>query len=245
MRKKIVISIVYILLFVSCKKENMFDCFTSNGKTNVIYHDVKDFNSIYITDKMDLYLTQGPDFEVKVEAGSNMQRLIKVELEGETLRIDNQNTCNFVRGYDHKINVYVTAPYFKYIKHGGLGTIQTTNTIVQDELTYRNESSGDLKLNVNIGTILGSSHGNGDTYLSGVTNNFFDDYTGTNYLYASELKITGYVYLHSITIGHTYINAPENGLMDIIIDKAGNIYYKGNPNTIHLTRNDKGDLIKE
>ena len=116
MHYKVIIFIICMSAFFSCKKENMADCFTSAGKTNVIYHDVKDFNCIELNDKMDLYLTQGSTFEVKVEAGANLQRLNKTELEGETLRVDNHNTCNFVRGYDHKISVYVTAPNFKHIK---------------------------------------------------------------------------------------------------------------------------------
>ena len=245
MHYKVIIFIIFMLAFVSCKKENMADCFTSTGKTNVIYHDVKDFNCIMISDKMDLYLTQGSVFEVKVEAGANMQRLIKTELEGETLRVVNNNTCNFVRGYDHKISVYVTAPYFKHIKHAGLGTIKSVNTIIQDEISYRNENSGDLKLDLNTKRILGSSHGNGDTYLTGISEKLEVDYNGTNYLYADGLNVTSYIYLHCLTIGHTYISAPENGLMDIIIERSGNIYYKGNPNTIRLTKKDKGDLIKE
>ena len=82
-------------------------------------------------------------------------------------------------------------------------------------------------------------------YLTGTTNRLESDYTGTNYLYASDLNITSYVYLHSVSIGHAHIKAPENGLMDIVLDRSGNIFYTGNPATIHLTRNDKGDLIKE
>ena len=117
MRYKIVIFFCWILLFSSCKKESMCDCVKSTRATNVIYHDVKDFNCIFIRDKMDLYLTQGPEFEVRVEAGENLQRLIKTELDGETLRVFNNNRCNFVRGYDRKIRVYVTAPYFKYIQN--------------------------------------------------------------------------------------------------------------------------------
>lgn len=245
MHYKVIIFIICMSAFFSCKKENMADCFTSAGKTNVIYHDVKDFNCIELNDKMDLYLTQGSTFEVKVEAGANLQRLIKTELEGETLRVDNHNTCNFVRGYDHKISVYVTAPNFKHIKHAGLGTIKSVNTIIQDEISYRNENSGDLKLDVNTKKILGSSHGNGDTYLTGISESLEIDYNGTNYLYADGLNVTSYIYLHSLTIGHTYIKAPENGLMDIIIERSGNIYYTGNPSVIHLTKKDKGDLIKE
>jgi hypothetical protein len=33
--------------------------------------------------------------------------------------------------------------------------------------------------------------------------------------------------------------------MDIVIDRAGNIYYTGNPNTINLTGTGKGNLIHQ
>jgi hypothetical protein len=223
----------------------MCDCLKSTRATNVIYHDVKDFNSIFIRDKMDLYLTQGPEFEVKVEAGENLQRLIKTELEGETLKVFNNNRCNWVRGYDRKIRVYITAPYFKYIRNAGLGTIETTGTIVQDEIKLRTENSGDIRLDLSVHKIVASAHGNGDMYLSGSTDIFEHDYTGTNYLFATGLYISSYAYLHSVSIGHAYINAPENGLMDIIIDRSGDIYFKGNPANIRLTKNGKGELIRE
>lgn len=245
MRYKFLIYIVFLISIVSCKKESMCDCVKSTGPENTIYHDVADFNCIYIRDKMDLYLTQGPNFEVRVEAGRNLQKLIKTELDGETLKVFNNNRCNWVRGYKHKIRVYITAPYFKYIRHGGLGVIESVGTIVQDEISLRAENSGDFKLDLNMNRVVCSAHGNGDTYLTGTTNRLESDYTGTNYLYANGLEIKDYVYLHSVTIGHTYINAPENGIMDIVIDRSGNIFYNGNPATINLIRNDQGDLIKE
>ena len=245
MRFKVFIFFVFVLVLNACKKENLCDCVKSTGPTNVIYRDISNFNCIYLKDKIDLYVTQGANFEVRVEAGANLQRLIKTELEGETLNIFNNNKCNWVRGYKHKIKVYVTAPYFKYIRHAGLGTIESLNTIVQDSISLRTENSGDFKLDLNTYRIGGSAHGNGDMYLTGTTNRLESDYTGTNYLYASDLNITSYVYLHSVSIGHAHIKAPENGLMDIVLDRSGNIFYTGNPATIHLTRNDKGDLIKE
>jgi hypothetical protein len=245
MRFKFVILICCLLIFTFCKNENRCDCLKSSGKINSINHNVSNFNSIYLTDKMDLYLTQGPTFEVRVEAGANLQKLIKTELDGETLKVVNNNKCNWVRGYKQKIKIFITAPHFKYIKHGGLGTIQSINTIVQNQITLRVENSGDLKLDLNSTKIMASAHGNGNMYLTGRTDRLESDYTGTNYLYADGLIIKDYVYLHSVTIGHTYINAPENGLMDIIIDKAGNIYYKGNPSQVNLVKNSTGNLIKE
>lgn len=245
MRYSFIIILGCFLLFNSCKKESMCDCVKSTGKTNVIYHDVRDFNCITLSDKMDLYLTQGPEFEVKVEAGANLQRLIKTELDGETLKVFNNNRCNWVRGYKHKIKVYITAPNFKYLKNAGLGNIETLNTIVQDEISLRNENSGDFKLNLQVRQVLTSSHGNGDTYLSGYTDQLQSHFTGTNYLYTTDLTINSYVFLHSVSIGHAYIKAPENGLMEIIIDRGGDVHYTGNPSSIQYTKNGKGNLIRD
>lgn len=245
MSYKFIIIVSGFLLFNSCKKESMCDCVKSTGKTNVIYHDVRDFNCITLSDKMDLYLTQGSEFEVKVEAGANLQRLIKTELDGETLKVFNNNRCNWVRGYKHKIKVYITAPNFKYLKNAGLGNMETLNTIVQDEISLRNENSGDIKLDLQVHQVFTSSHGNGDTYLSGNTDQLQSDYTGTNYLYTTGLTINNYVYLHSVSIGHAYIKAPENGLMEVIIDRAGDVHYTGNPSSIKFTQNGKGNLIRD
>ena len=223
----------------------MFDLFKSTGKIITQKREVTGFNCIYLTDKIDLYLTQDSNFKVEVEAGSNLQSLIKTELDGETLKVHNDNRQNWVRGYKHKVKIYVSAPYFKHINNNSVGTIQSVNTINQNLITIRTSNSGDLKLDVNTNKILSSAHGNGDIYLTGITNNLESDFTGTNFLYAKDLKILNYVYLNNISIGHAYLTAPENGLMDIIIKRDGNIYYSGNPLKIVLTRIGKGNLIKE
>lgn len=237
-------ALVAIILF-SCKPENRCDCVKSTGKTNVIYHDVKDFNCIVTEDKMEVYLTQGPNYEVKVEAGANLQKLIKTELDGETLKVVNYNKCNWVRGYKHTIKVYITAPYFKHIKNASVGNIQSLNTITQNSISVRVESSGDVKLDIDTYEFIGSTHGNGDLYLTGKTDRLAHTYNGTNFLYADKLEVGEYVYLHSLSIGNAFVNAPTNGLMDIKIDRSGNVYYTGNPSKINLTRNNKGDLIEK
>jgi hypothetical protein len=33
--------------------------------------------------------------------------------------------------------------------------------------------------------------------------------------------------------------------MDIILDRAGNVYYTGNPSKVNLVKNGAGNLIKE
>ena len=223
----------------------MFDIVKTTGKIVTQDRDVKNFTCIYFEDKIDVYITQDTIFKVQVEAGSNLQSLIKTELEGETLKVHNNNRQNWVRGYKHRIKIYISAPYFKHLENNSVGTIRTTNTINQNEISIRTSNTGDVNLNVNTTRVACSTHGNGNIYLTGTTNRLEGDFVGTNFLYAKDLKILNYIYLHSASIGHAHITAPENGLMDIKIDRDGNIYYSGTPSQINLTRISKGDLIKE
>ncbi len=245
MRFSLFISTLIAILLSGCTKENRCDCVKSTGSANIIYRDITDFNCIEIKDKINVFLTQGNKFEVRVEAGRNLQHLIKTERDGETLRVFNTNRCNWVRGYKHEINVYITAPYFKHIMHRGVGPIKSLNTIVQDTLTCKTSNSGEIRLDINANAVLCSAHGNGDIYLTGITGALHNDYTGTNYLYANDLKVTNYIYLHSVSIGHAYVKAPLNGLMDIQIERDGNIFYSGEPGTINLVKSGKGELIKQ
>lgn len=237
--------LLLVLTFWACKKENLCDCVKSNGKTNTIYHDVAGFNCISTKDKMDIYISQGNEYEVKVVAGSNLQKLIRTELDGETLRVHNDNKCNWVRGYKERIKIYITAPYYKFLKNDGVGTIESIGVITQDSLKVRIENSGSINLNLDVQHFSGSTHGNGDLYLKGYTNYLTYNFTGTNYIYADELLVRNYIFLYQNSIGNAYVNAPENGLMDVFINTTGNVYYKGNPSVINLTKNNKGELIKD
>jgi hypothetical protein len=245
MKNNILFGLGCVFFLISCKKENLGDCFKSAGKTNSVIHDVANFTCIEASDKINYYLTQESNFSVKVVAGANLQNLIKTELDGETLRVVNNNKCNVVRGYKHTIDVFISAPYFKYILHKGIGVVKSRNQITQDKITVRIENSGAVDLDINTETFQGSVHGNGDLYLSGLTNKLLWNYYGTNYAYLSKLNINSYVYLESNSIGHAYVNAPNNGLMDVLIGKSGNVYYSGQPSKINLTANGKGKLYKQ
>jgi len=245
MKTKLFLFILLGFGLFSCKKENCFDCIKSTGKIITQERNLKSFNSVFVEDKIDVYITQDSIFKVEVEAGQNLQSLIKTEVEGETLRIMNNNKCNWVRGYKHSIKVFIHAPYFKYIENAGVGTTESLNTISQNELSIKTSNSGDLKLKVNTDKMMISSHGNGDVYITGTTIKLESSCVGTNFLYANDLIISNYAYVYTASIGNSYVTAPDNGLMDVQIARDGNVYYKGNPSKINLSRIGKGDLIKE
>lgn len=250
--KKLNYILSFLLLlgvFNSCKKENAGDCFKASGKAEISDRQLLGFNRIKVEDRIDLFVTQGPEYSVKVEAGKYILNNIKTEIKDSTLFISNINKCNFIRHPKNSIvKVFISLPYLKYARNGGVGTIYLENEFTQDSMYVSIANSGDIHLNVNLKYLHTSTHGNGDIYAKGYVD-YSNHYTnGTNYLRLKDLIIKNRIDLNSYTIGHCYINAPSNpsgGLMKIEIWEAGNIYYSGNPDSLNLTRKGKGDLIRE
>lgn len=243
------VSYIFILSYVclvinSCKKENAFDCFKPTGKIINQLRNVSGFRDIEVSEKIDIYLSQGAYYEVKVEAGKNLQTNIITEVKDSVLIIKNINTCNFVRSPKKPINIYITSPRYKFLKNNGVGAIKCNTVIKSDTILTLCTNSGDIHLNLDVEEIRSSSHGNGDLYLNGKTKKSFHYLKGTNYIYAADFLISNYTFIDMHSIGHCYIKAPENGTLEASIWSRGNIYYTGNPQQTLIKKYNTGDLIK-
>ena len=129
----------------------------------------------------------------------------------------------------------------------GVGTIVFDNDFSQDTLLVLAESSGDIHINGAYNEIRTSSHGNGDIYLDGVANRLYVYSNGINFLRGSNMLITDYIFVETLSIGDCHINAGSATKLDYHIWSTGNIYYKGNPPEINNvgTGVEKGQLIRE
>jgi len=207
--------------------------------------EVSGFQYVIVNDKIDLYLTQGPNFEVKIEAGKNLFMNIKTTVANGTLTIENINKCNFVRSPKKKITAYVTLPYLRMVRNAGTGNVYFENQFTQDSLDIRVANSGDVHYNVNVNFMATSTHGNGDIYGSGIVD-YSTHYTnGTNYLWLQNMTVKSRIDINTYTIGDCFINAPPHGFMKVEIWEKGNVHYKGNPDWIDFRHYSKGDLIKD
>ncbi len=251
LRKRKLLKIKYIFFvfaitaFFGCKKDHELDCFKTAGTVETRIREVSGFRDIEVVDKIDVYVSQGPQFEVKVEAGKHMHIGIVTEVKDSVLHIENQNVCGMFRSPKNKIIVYITAPHFKRFKNNGVGTIYCNTVLTDDTIMTRCGNSGDIHMNVNTKYFNSSSHGNGDLYLTG--NSLESDHylNGTNFLYASDFTVSNRIFVETFSVGHSYIKAIDNKVLEVNIWSRGNIYYTGNPSQILATRHDKGDIIKK
>jgi hypothetical protein len=229
--------------FNSCKKENAFDCIKPTGKIISETRNVSNFHTIIVEDKIDVYLKQD-NFNVMVKAGKNLINNVRTEVKNETLYVSNNNKCNFIRDPKKKIEVYIDLPYLKYLKHIGSGNIYSLNTFIQDSLIIRMETPGDVHLQVQTHYLGGSTHGNGDLYVSGKTDYFYYNFNGTNFIYAENLQVNNYIYLESHSVGDAFVNADNIG-MDVALFTNGNVYYSGNPVFLNYSSKGKGKVVKK
>ncbi len=226
----------------SCKKENLCDCFKSTGEINLIEHVVAPFDSIFMEDNVEVQYEEGPKYEVKIEAGRNLQNLVKVEVNNGQLKITNNNKCNFVRSYKKKIIAYVKSPRLRSIYLYGAKNFIAKNTITTDTIDYYLKGSGDMYLTVNNIKVTGHIHGNADINITGTTTEHAVHATGQSFINCQNL-LTSYTWIFYNCSGEGHINA--SGSIVALLYGAGNVYYKGTPSSLQVTRLGKGIIVKE
>lgn len=241
---KIVAVCVVALGITSCKKAPIKDCFISTGSQWTETRSVPGFQQIVVNDNINVFISMGAQEQVQIEGGKNLTPNIKTSVSNGILTLNNNNICDWLRSYKKSvINVYLTMPVITSIINNGIGNIQSNDTITADSLQLQSISAGNMNLAVHSNHLTAFLFNSSEATLTGVSQSFeCNFFAGTGFLYADNLK-TSYVYLSSSTTGDCYVNS--SGELDVVLNQIGNIYYAGNPNTVHSKINGTGKLIKE
>src|ERR1700741_3052417 len=225
MKTRLYISCIFTLLVLfSCKKENLCDCFKGTGKPGSEIRDLRNFTRINMEDKVDVYFYQSTDssYEVKVEAGKHLLKLVKTNVVNGELQIRNDNKCGFMRSYKkEKIIIHVKAPHLYYITNNAVGNFYSATTITGDTLEYDIKNSGDINLDVNCYKVLGHMHGAGDVTLTGSVFNHSVSSVGQSFIKAESL-VAAYTFIYYNASGEAKVNV--TGQLDAEIHGSGNVY---------------------
>lgn len=240
----LLLSIIITFTFNSCHDCPVCDCFKSSGNTISEQRNITGFNSIQVNDNIDLSITPGRDFKVKVAAGKNLIEKVTTELDGNTLILSNKNKCNWVRSFKNEYKVEVEMPSVDHVMTYSSGDIDFLDTVKIETFNfdvYGGAGVYNLLLHasdahVNIHT------GPGDVNAKG--------WIGVNYLYYNGY---GKINFSDVETGYTFMENKGNNDIHIWVTKeleakinySGNIYYRGNPYKIILTGTGSGKLIKE
>lgn len=184
MRK--IVRILILLIVFACDSQDANDCFQTSGAVVQEIVEVSDFNKILVDRNIKLILRQGASFNVIVESGENLINDVDVSVNGQQLRLVDNNTCNYFRDYA-ATKVYVTAPDIKEIRSSTQFTIETDGVFSVDEIRLLSEdfnaqnafTVGDFNMQLMANDIEIVSNNLSSFYLSGhVTNLFVGFYSG-------------------------------------------------------------------
>lgn len=232
------------LFFVSCEKDNLFDFAKRTGDTVTINRPVDEkFTKIYLNDDVDLVITQGPVFNIKLEGGENLLPGIETSVADSTLTIRNSNTFNWLRSYKDKITAYVTLPHLHDLLYKATSTVTNTDTIREDSLSVTSiGGSGYINLTIKTGlSKLAITNGSADMNIKGKTGVNFIFLGAYGAFHCLDLE-ANYLYMRNAGTNDCYVNVKQHFEYEIM--GLGNIYYRGNPEEISGTVTSEGKLIK-
>jgi hypothetical protein len=218
------------------------ECFTNSGPVIFQERDVSDFDSIDVRDYVNLILTQDSVNRVTVEAGKNIIGGITTEVVNRELRIDNRNSCNWLRDYNKPINVHISVRNLWKIYYLSSGNITATDTLRSDSLKieiWGGCGTIDLPLHIVTGYFI-MQLGTVDMHLHGrcpILTVYSADY---GLIDARDLG-SSYLYVRNKSSNDTYVNSDY--FMSARIESIGNIYYTGNPDSVVTSIQGGGQVI--
>lgn len=228
---------------ISCNKENAPDCFQSAGSYTTVKRDLETFTSIELNDYIQVELYDTNAYFVEITAPRNLIPDIHTDVKMNQLKVENKNTCNFVRSFKNKITVRIYSPDFADIQNRGTGDITSINTLNCTYFKLENRhASGTIKLDLQTDTTLIATHtGVSDCILRGNSGKTSLFNQGLGIIDARAL-VSNECYVNNSSINDVYVHS--NGYMYSAVYFSGNIYYAGQPTLIDFDRRGTGSLIK-
>jgi len=196
-----------------------------NGVIQTREYSIKDFTEVNVAGEMEVYITQGPVYSVKVEADENLFEYLDIEKDGNELEIGEKEGYNL----DPKspIKVYVTSPTFEALEIAGSGKIISQSKITnQKEINVDVAGSGDVQLDVDAPEVKAEVAGSGDIILTGTAKEFSVDIAGSGDIRAFGL-LTEITKVDIAGSGNAEVSASRE--LDVDVAGSGNVIYKGNP----------------
>jgi hypothetical protein len=231
------LAIVFLSLS-SCYFDGWENSISGNGNVIEETRDISDFQGIDLSSGIDLYLSQGSDYEVKVEADENLMEVILTELKSGMLVVKTDRV-NIRRARSKR--VLVTMPELEELKISSAGDCVGKTPFSCEELKLSISSAGDLSLEVEAGRIDLDISSSGDAMLSGKTDVLDATLSSAGDLNAFDLAARK-VEVNVSSAGDAKVHATEEISMNA--SSAGNIYYMGDARVVHSRSSSAGDIMK-
>ena len=147
-------------MLFTCDNPDGSDCFQKAGNLAQKTIDITGFSKITANRNIELFISEGLNAEIIIEAGENLINDVTATLQDDTLILTDNNICNYVRDYD-PVKVYVTTPILTEIRNSSQFTMHSQGVLTFPDLLLISEdfnspesyAVGDFDIEVNSQTL--------------------------------------------------------------------------------------------
>lgn len=199
------------------------------------------FDAISVASGIDLYLTQGNQYALKIVADEDIMEEIKTELDGNQLMIGMKKNNWWKDGWHNRdpIKVYVTFEDLNYISASGGSDVFGETMIKTENMTIRSSGGSDVKLHIEANELTCNTSGGSDLDLEGKVENLEATSSGGSDLNAKDLTVQN-CYLQSS--GGSDAKVTVYGDLEVRASGASDAYIYGKPNIISQQSSGASDI---
>ncbi len=240
MRKFLPAFAILSLIFsiYSCKR-----CTTLSHEQDSIIFNFDTFDTVDVYDIFNVYIKQDSFYSVKIKGDKNLIKNVEVSEIDKNIEISDQNTCYFLKLKHSQLDIYITAPDFRYVQLFSASSVYSVDTLHYTSFGIRvfgYYGNADVCVDCKDHFFLGIWNATGNFHATG------------NTLYFQVLN-HGHAFIHSFDLKSQYANIEQRSTgdvelsvqkkLDVQIFETGNVIYKGNP-TINAVIQGDGKLTK-
>jgi hypothetical protein len=231
-----ILTIAFAILSISaCSQGQMRRTVYGNGDVVTKERHVDNFSGVRVSTGIDVYLKQGNNESMSVEADENLHEYIMTEVRDGILHV---YTDANIRKAERK-RVYVTMKEINSIKTTSAGDVIGETPVKTDRLVLSASSAGDIKLEVYANEIEADISSSGDITLNGEADILKADLSSAGDLNAYELKVRE-ANVSASSAGDADVNVSER--ITARASSAGDINYQGNPKYIDAHSSSAGSI---
>ncbi|HEX2608645.1 MAG TPA: head GIN domain-containing protein [Flavisolibacter sp.] len=190
-------------------QENKQETIEGNGKLVTREVPVSSFDALKASGIYELKLMQGSAESVKIEADENLQELFQVRNEGNQLVIDMKKLENKNLKSKNKMRVLVTFKKLKELSLSTIGNVSSEETLAFDDLSLKNKSVGNVKLNLTANKLDLTNSSVGNVNLSGKAQNAVFKNSGVGSLEAGSFVVQT-LNIENTGVGNAEVNAEKD-----------------------------------
>lgn len=241
---RIILIISLLCTVYACEKPSQRACWKTSGPIVQKPIELQSFLFLKVGPYIEIEFVQDSLNFLEWEAGANLTSFLNLTYDHDTLILNNENRCKFLRYSNGHVKAKLHFSAIKELHLYNSEQILTNGKWTTDELlVHLKEGVGKIELNLEVGKLdIRNNYGWQPTQIKGICQALFVDIDGSASLNCAELKISDSVSFRSSSPLSSYVMA-DSALLKAQLYGPGNLYYLGVPSQILKSEYNTGKVL--